>query len=158
PLASETAGTPSWVRSLLVAPMDYGVLCLSFILLGYVPLFIAVYTFLFVASTVFLLLAAVKWFRELVSVAGDSPSRGSTQDRLRRRHRSRPGRGARHPTASLVVVDDRRGGGGTGRHRNPRGARSRRSASATRRGRRWRPVSDRGRKPRSRRGRSTGRW
>jgi len=73
PLASETAGTPSWVRSLLVAPMDYGVLCLSFILLGYVPLFIAVYTFLFVASTVFLLLAAVKWFRELSSVARVSP-------------------------------------------------------------------------------------
>lgn len=78
PLASEAAGTPSWVRSLLVAPMDYGVLCLSFLLLGYLPLFLAVYTFIFAASTVFLLLAAVKWFRELSTVTRVSPQKGST--------------------------------------------------------------------------------
>jgi phosphatidylglycerophosphate synthase len=70
PLAAEATGNWSWLRAILVVPMDYGVLCLSFILLGAVPVFVLVYTFLFVASTVFLLLAAVKWFRELNEVRG----------------------------------------------------------------------------------------
>ena len=78
PLASEAVGAPSWVRSVLAAPMDYGVLCLSFLLLGSIPMFVTVYTFLFAASTVFLLLAAVKWFRELSSVTRVSPEKGST--------------------------------------------------------------------------------
>lgn len=67
PLAVDAPGRPSWIRALLVVPMDYGVLCLSFILLGSVPVFVVVYTLLFAATTVFLLLAAAKWFRELSS-------------------------------------------------------------------------------------------
>ena len=58
-------GAGGWVRSVLVAPMDYGVLCLSFLLLGWVPAFLVVYTVIIAATTVFLVLAAVKWFREL---------------------------------------------------------------------------------------------
>ena len=64
-LAPTEPGSASWVRAVLVAPMDYGVLCLSFLLLGWVPAFVVVYTLIVVASTAFLLLAAVKWFREL---------------------------------------------------------------------------------------------
>ena len=63
--ASGMPGSGGWVRSLLVAPMDYGVLCLSFLLLGWVPAFLVVYTVIIAATTVFLVLAAVKWFREL---------------------------------------------------------------------------------------------
>jgi phosphatidylglycerophosphate synthase len=67
PLAADAAGRPSWVRAVLVAPMDYGVLCVSFILLGYLPAFLVVYTFLFAATTLFLVMSSVKWFRELNS-------------------------------------------------------------------------------------------
>jgi phosphatidylglycerophosphate synthase len=64
-LAPTEPGSASWLRALLVAPMDYGVLCLSFVLLGWLPGFLVVYTLIAVASALFLVLAAVKWFREL---------------------------------------------------------------------------------------------
>ena len=67
-LADSTAGNRSWLRALLVAPMDYGVLCLSFVFLGWVPVFATVYTLIFLASAAFLALASVKWFRELRSM------------------------------------------------------------------------------------------
>ena len=58
-------GAGGWLRSVLVAPMDYGVLCLSFVLLGVLPVFVVVYTVIIVATSAFLVLAAAKWFREL---------------------------------------------------------------------------------------------
>jgi phosphatidylglycerophosphate synthase len=57
------AGAPSTLRSLLVAPTDYGVLCLSFVLLGAPQAFFALYCVLFAGSLGYLALAAVKWFR-----------------------------------------------------------------------------------------------
>ena len=57
-----------WVRALAVLPMDYGVLCLSFLLLGAVPLFFTVYTLITLATGAFLLLAVLKWFRELRAI------------------------------------------------------------------------------------------
>jgi len=68
-------GNRSWVRSVLVVPMDYGVLCLSFALYGVVPLFLAVYTVIVAATAGFLLLASVKWFRE-ISAFPPAPGRG----------------------------------------------------------------------------------
>ncbi|WP_249933311.1 CDP-alcohol phosphatidyltransferase family protein [Blastococcus sp. CCUG 61487] len=56
---------PSVLRSLVVAPTDYGVLCLSFLLLAVPSAFIAAYAFLFVATAGYLLLASVKWYREM---------------------------------------------------------------------------------------------
>lgn len=53
------------LRSLLGLPTDYGVLCLSFVLLGSPPLFFAAYTALFVLNTAYLALALVKWFRDV---------------------------------------------------------------------------------------------
>ncbi|CAH0260701.1 MULTISPECIES: CDP-alcohol phosphatidyltransferase family protein [unclassified Arthrobacter] len=61
-------GGRSWIRSLLVIPMDYGVLCLSFISYGVLPVFLTVYTLIFAATAGFLVLASVKWFRELSAV------------------------------------------------------------------------------------------
>ncbi|MCW4385449.1 CDP-alcohol phosphatidyltransferase family protein [Salinibacterium sp. SYSU T00001] len=67
-LASDEPGRPSWIRAVLVLPMDYGVLCLSFLLLGFVPLFATVYTVIVAATTLFLLAASVKWFREMTTL------------------------------------------------------------------------------------------
>lgn len=63
--AQDAAARPSVVRSLLVVPMDYGVLCWVFVLLGAPALFFAAYTLLFAGSALFLALASVKWFREM---------------------------------------------------------------------------------------------
>lgn len=64
-VAEDAPGRPSWLRAVLVLPMDYGLLCLSFVLLGAPVVFFTFYSLLFVATTAFLLLAVAKWFREL---------------------------------------------------------------------------------------------
>ena len=74
-LAADAPGRPSWLRAVLVIPMDYGVLCLSFVLLGVPSAFVIVYTALFAATTLFLLLAAVKWFNELSAWSRVEPGR-----------------------------------------------------------------------------------
>ncbi|MFB8370215.1 CDP-alcohol phosphatidyltransferase family protein [Pseudarthrobacter sp. NPDC055928] len=68
-LANDASG-PSWLRSVLVVPMDYGVLCLSFFVYGATPLFMAIYTAIFAATAAFLAMASVKWFRELQILYG----------------------------------------------------------------------------------------
>ncbi|MCZ2825180.1 MULTISPECIES: CDP-alcohol phosphatidyltransferase family protein [unclassified Modestobacter] len=66
PIRSQQRGErPSVVRSLLVLPTDYGLLCCVFVLFGAPMVFLSVYTALFVAMTAFLALASVKWFREM---------------------------------------------------------------------------------------------
>jgi phosphatidylglycerophosphate synthase len=65
-------GGRSWIRSLLVIPMDYGILCLSFLSYGVLPVFLTVYTVIFAATAGFLVLASVKWFRELSASHPDS--------------------------------------------------------------------------------------
>jgi phosphatidylglycerophosphate synthase len=63
--AQQRGERPSVVRSLLVLPTDYGLLCCVFVLFGAPGLFLPVYTVLFIAMTAFLVLASVKWFREM---------------------------------------------------------------------------------------------
>lgn len=58
-------GETSTLRSLLVIPTDYGFLCVAFALLGAHTLFFGVYTLFFAAYAGFLLLAVVKWFRDM---------------------------------------------------------------------------------------------
>jgi phosphatidylglycerophosphate synthase len=60
-----SAARPGAVRSVLVVPTDYGLLCLVFALLGAPTAFWGVYMVLFTATAGFLLLAVVKWFREM---------------------------------------------------------------------------------------------
>ena len=69
-LAADAPGRPSWLRAVLVLPMDYGVLCLSFLLLGWLPGFLILYTLIVLATTLFLFAAAITWFRELRSEGG----------------------------------------------------------------------------------------
>lgn len=58
------APAPLW-RSLLVAPTDYGVLLLTFVLLGAHTVFLWAYGLLLVGNIAYLGLGLVKWFREL---------------------------------------------------------------------------------------------
>lgn len=69
---SQAAGEGRWrhARALLVLPTDYGVLCLSFLLLGALDVFLVVYAFLTLATVGFLSLAAPKWYRELRALGG----------------------------------------------------------------------------------------
>ncbi|MGY1809663.1 CDP-alcohol phosphatidyltransferase family protein [Blastococcus sp. SYSU D00669] len=63
--ATRTGQRPSVLRSLLVVPTDYGLLCWVFLLLGAPLVFFSVYTALFVATAGYLVLACGKWFREI---------------------------------------------------------------------------------------------
>lgn len=64
----------SAVRSILVAPTDYGVLLVSFVVFGWTALFTGVYALLLLANVLFLILALVKWYREIAAFQpGGSP-------------------------------------------------------------------------------------
>jgi phosphatidylglycerophosphate synthase len=70
-------GKASTLRSLLVLPTDYGLLCLVFVLLGSPAVFLGAYGLLFAGSAGYLLLAVVKWFRVMKGL-DVRPSRVST--------------------------------------------------------------------------------
>jgi phosphatidylglycerophosphate synthase len=63
--AAPTDQPPSVLRSLLVAPTDYGVLCLSYALLGAPSVFLSLYSVLFLATVGYLGLASVRWYSEM---------------------------------------------------------------------------------------------
>ncbi len=58
----------SLVRSLAKVPLDYGVLCLVFVLLGWPVLFLAAYGLMLAAAGGYLLLAWVAWFRSMQDI------------------------------------------------------------------------------------------
>lgn len=58
-------GQSSTLRSLLVIPADYGLLCLVFLALGSTTLFFVIYTAVAVCTALYLAAASVKWFREM---------------------------------------------------------------------------------------------
>ena len=68
PLAAPGGGPRSWLRPMLALPTDYGVQCLVFLLLGVPPVFLVVYAATIAATAVFLVLACLKWYRELRSL------------------------------------------------------------------------------------------
>jgi phosphatidylglycerophosphate synthase len=53
------------LRSLLVLPNDYGLLCLAMLLLNVRTAFIAIYSLLLAANVVFLLVGCGRWYREM---------------------------------------------------------------------------------------------
>jgi phosphatidylglycerophosphate synthase len=67
-----TASRAAVLRSLLVAPTDYGVLILSFVLLAVPAAFMTVYGLLLAGTALFTAAALPKWFRE-VSRLGATP-------------------------------------------------------------------------------------
>ncbi|MBW8481601.1 CDP-alcohol phosphatidyltransferase family protein [Actinomadura parmotrematis] len=62
------ATAPSALRSLLVVPTDYGLLCAAFALLGAKAVFLPLYTLIFAGNLLFLLAAGVKWYREVAGL------------------------------------------------------------------------------------------
>jgi phosphatidylglycerophosphate synthase len=55
----------SMLRSLLVAPADYGLLCVAFVFFGYRPVFVGVYAFLLAGSAAYLAVGLIRWRRQL---------------------------------------------------------------------------------------------
>lgn len=53
------------IRSLLLLPTDYGILCIVFLLCGVPVVFVPAYGLLFVVNTAYAALALPKWFREM---------------------------------------------------------------------------------------------
>jgi phosphatidylglycerophosphate synthase len=73
PKADEgAAGTPvvepSRLRALALLPVDYGVFCTVFLLLGDAQVFLTGYAVLFAAHALFLPAFMAKWFRELAAI------------------------------------------------------------------------------------------
>jgi hypothetical protein len=58
------------LRSLVVLPNDYGVLCLSLLLIAAHSAFLVVYAALFAANVLFLLAGSARWYREMVRLGG----------------------------------------------------------------------------------------
>jgi phosphatidylglycerophosphate synthase len=67
--AAATGERVGVLRSLLVVPTDYGLLCWTFVLLGAPAVFVGAYAFLMAVSAVYLALACVKWFGEMGRLA-----------------------------------------------------------------------------------------
>jgi phosphatidylglycerophosphate synthase len=68
-LAPPSASGPrSIVRSVLVAPADYGLLCLAFATFGYRPLFVGVYALLLAGSAVYLAVGLIRWRGQLAAI------------------------------------------------------------------------------------------
>lgn len=63
--SSAQRGGSSVLRSLLVLPVDYGIVCLAYALWGWTSVFLIVYALFFAAAAGFCLLAAMRWFREM---------------------------------------------------------------------------------------------
>ncbi|MEU9143153.1 CDP-alcohol phosphatidyltransferase family protein [Streptomyces sp. NPDC048349] len=68
PAPESPAAAPSTVRAVALLPVDHGVFCLVFLLLGGGKLFACAYAALGVVAGLFLLAFLVKWFRELSAV------------------------------------------------------------------------------------------
>lgn len=68
------ASRPPLLRSLIVLPNDYGLLCLVFLLWGWTTLFLTVYGLLLAANAVFLVAGWVRWYRELSRLDRSSTS------------------------------------------------------------------------------------
>lgn len=63
--STHSRGGGTFLRSMILLPTDFGVLCLVFVLWGWTPGFLVVYAALALVNALFLALAAVKWFREV---------------------------------------------------------------------------------------------
>lgn len=66
-------------RSLLLVPTDFGLVCLVFVLWGWPVAFLVAYGLLAVAAAAFLLLASIKWFREMRAMDRDRVSRSQPE-------------------------------------------------------------------------------
>lgn len=61
------------LRSLIVAPTDYGLLCLVFVLYAWQIGFIVIYSLMLLGTALFLLAALPKWYREIAAFRPVAP-------------------------------------------------------------------------------------
>ena len=64
-VSTHARGGGTFRRSALLLPTDFGLLCLVFVLWGWTTGFLWAYAALALANAAFLVLAALKWFREI---------------------------------------------------------------------------------------------
>ncbi len=72
-VSTHARGGGTALRSTILLPTDFGLLCVVFVLWGSPGVFLAVYSLLMVANAVFLAAAAVKWHREIRALDGSTP-------------------------------------------------------------------------------------
>lgn len=63
--SSAQSGGGGALRSVILLPVDYGIVCLVYVLWGWSTIFVYAYAFFFAAALAFCLLAAVRWFRAM---------------------------------------------------------------------------------------------
>jgi phosphatidylglycerophosphate synthase len=73
--SSAQQGGGGALRSLILLPVDYGIVCLVYVLWGWPQVFVYAYAFFFAAAAAFCLLAAVRWFRAMRAL-GNEVARG----------------------------------------------------------------------------------
>lgn len=66
--SSAQQGGGGALRSIVLLPVDYGIVCLVYVLWGWPSIFAFAYAFFFAAAAAFCLLAAVRWFRNMRSL------------------------------------------------------------------------------------------
>lgn len=66
--SSAESGGGGALRSIVLLPVDYGIVCLVYVLWGWATVFAFAYAFFFAAAAAFCLLAAVRWFRAMRSL------------------------------------------------------------------------------------------
>lgn len=67
-VSTHTRGGGSALRSMMLLPTDFGLICLVFVAWGWPDVFFVLYGGLLLAGAAFLCLAAVKWFREVAAL------------------------------------------------------------------------------------------
>lgn len=82
--AKSNARGDSVVKSLLIAPTDYGLLCLVFLAFGNPTVFLVLYGALLAANLLFLLAAITKWYGELAALQPATAPSGVTAEVERR--------------------------------------------------------------------------
>jgi phosphatidylglycerophosphate synthase len=78
-VAVGTTNGPFSAVSALKAPTDYGLLCVSFLLMGSYSLFFGLYTLLMAGCGIYLATASVKWFRDMTRLDAERRTSGDQE-------------------------------------------------------------------------------
>ena len=71
-----TGAAAPTLRSILALPADYGLLCCAFITLAWTPVFLALYSVLFLGNALYLAAALPVWFREIAAFGANKSGEG----------------------------------------------------------------------------------
>ncbi|WP_417554616.1 CDP-alcohol phosphatidyltransferase family protein [Microbacterium sp.] len=71
-ISSAERGGGGALRSVLLLPVDYGIVCLVYVLWGWPSVFAVLYALFCLAAVAFCLLVAVRWFREMRRIGNEA--------------------------------------------------------------------------------------